>query len=504
MSLEIKINGVKVNISKDTVIGYNLTNFDISDISNRSVNYTNSFQIPREGNEMIFGFSNNPSSLSTTPYDNFDNDIYSDGILIVDGGKGYISDSDDGFYTVQVIGNKSLIDDMKSVTLASLTQEVSFGLPSAFTQNLINGTTNYRLDYILNDTTLAHLVSTGDFRNDWYKSSLSVYVKYLFSRYSALHGVTFAGDLMTDSYFLDLRLLMSSCYLANTFASPTVSVVSAKPREADTFYDLFREVMKIFCSTYKMSGTTITISKFDLIDKSNYYDWSDKLMAIESKKYSIEGTGQKNRIRYNAESGASKDLNMVTLDSNNLNIPYEKDLIKIDASVFPFVNLLGVSATSNKYCILTDELEKSNRQYIYPAMGFRGDYIGLITKSLDKFIFICDGPTSLSTGIIIEAGYLDTKLGTVTYYPYTTLSGDSKVIATYYNSSNDYNIITEMLTNPVAYTVKMLFNILDIYQFDNLKPVFIKQLGGLFYINKISDYLLNSTDKSATVELIKM
>ena len=87
---------------------------------------------------------------------------------------------------------------------------------------------------------------------------------------------------------------------------------------------------------------------------------------------------------------------------------------------------------------------------------------------------------------------------------YVTLAGDNIPLTTYFNSQNEYNILFDMLYNPVIYEAELQLNILDIAFFDPMKFVFIKELGGLFYVNTIKDYLINSPDKTATAELIKI
>jgi len=52
--------------------------------------------------------------------------------------------------------------------------------------------------------------------------------------------------------------------------------------------------------------------------------------------------------------------------------------------------------------------------------------------------------------------------------------------------------------------VELLLNIVDIYTFDHFKAVKIDELEGLFYVNRISDFLATSPGTPTKVELIKI
>jgi hypothetical protein len=61
-----------------------------------------------------------------------------------------------------------------------------------------------------------------------------------------------------------------------------------------------------------------------------------------------------------------------------------------------------------------------------------------------------------------------------------------------------------MLTDPVMYDAELLLNIVDIQAFDHFKAVKIDELEGLFYVNRISDFLATSPGTPTKVELIKI
>ena len=64
-----------------------------------------------------------------------------------------------------------------------------------------------------------------------------------------------------------------------------------------------------------------------------------------------------------------------------------------------------------------------------------------------------------------------------------------------------YAAFANMLNYGKKYTVSVLLNVIDIHQLDFFKLIYIKQLGGLFYLNKISNY---SGRELTKVELIQV
>jgi len=484
MSLEIKINGVKVSIPKGQTISYNLSNFEITDIGNRKLNYTNSFQIPREGNEMVFGFASSTSETSNVPYSVLSIDIIADGIEVIKSGSAYIKSFSDGFYELQVTEGKDLINEMKNTLLSSMwVGHQIYNSTDANVRSLITATSGFKIPMIIDDWNIYDTpfhtagASTGMYEWRWNRQQLSLFVKSLFSQYTTLKGVTFSGDLWTDSYFSNMQMMVFNCnqdlnYIKDIIVHPSKS-----------FYDVFKAVLQIFGASYSINDDSITLFKLDNMSLTNYVDWSDKIVSVNSKQFSIPGTGQNNYLRYDVSSDTDKSYNQSVIPCNNNNVPFDVELMKFDAKLYPIIQLDMYSGYTNQPTIyVKDNLVKV-------------DSNGVSNREVKDFVFIIDSAFEMWTGLLINTGVV---------YAYSVLSTDHAKLPTYFNSQNEYNKIRDMLYNPVFYEVDVLLNILDVAFFDNSKFVYIKQLGGLFYVNSIKDYLLNSDDKSATVELIKM
>ena len=74
----------------------------------------------------------------------------------------------------------------------------------------------------------------------------------------------------------------------------------------------------------------------------------------------------------------------------------------------------------------------------------------------------------------------------------------------YYDPTPNYSLIETMPTDPVFYEVELNLNIIDIHDLDPFKAIKIDELEGIFYVNRISDFLATSPGTPTKVELIKI
>lgn len=481
MSLKIYINNSQVQLTEGQTISYNLSNFDITDIGNRKLSYTNSFKIPRAGNESIFGFASSYTSASTTPYDTLEIDVIADGIRIINKGSAYIESYSEGFYTIQVTDSKDIISLMKETTLKSLYHSQTQDFVDV--RSMLLSTTGIKLDFILSDYIIENYAADNKYIWENYKDNLSIFVKSVFQRFATVNSLIFNGGLWDDPYFSGLRMLVYFAYWESTEYAPYIHHIRDIVLNPDkTFYDLFKLVIQVFGAKYAINGTTITMRKIDSISLTDYVDWSDKLIKVNNKMFTVPNTSQRNLLRYSPKNNAPITLNETNITSNNKNITYEKELLTFNSDVYPVVKVTQFPAFG------------VTRSTIYIS---KNDATGTENKrDVNGIVLITDG-MEMSSGVIVGI-----SPQTEAYHYTTTLS--SMHFATYFNSANEYALIEEMLTDPVFVEAEMFLNIIDIMNFDQYKLVFIKQLGGLYYVNSITDYLLNSKDKTAKVELIRI
>jgi len=241
-----------------------------------------------------------------------------------------------------------------------------------------------------------------------------------------------------------------------------------------TQVDFIKEIMQHFGLMYReVPGTDnyefIRIKEL-LKDKTNAEDWSDKFSETKSIDY-VPSLGQINRFKYNYDDtdvvGTFADGEMLI---DNFNIPKSKTLI---------TSILKASVLEDDVNVLRhwsgDDTPTTNDD------GLR--MFKLITStSFYQLMFHHD-----SIGSLVETGA----------HPVLSFS------QLYYQNeiTNNYLEYQSMYNRYKGYTLKMNFNIVDIYNADFFKLKYIKQLGGYFYLNKIKNFKNNKTTE---IQLIKL
>lgn len=503
--IQIYINNELIKHDENTAISLNLINFDIKDISNRKLNFTNDFKIPVAGNESVLKHSAQPYYYHVLPYTDFPVKIIAGPYVLLENGRGWITSVQDGYYNVTVTEHTTVISRMKTYSLATERTHIFDVTTDPLTKQLINGTGAIcKLDFIWNDYQIEYAASNTDYSARYKHHFISKYVKYIFNEFATAYGYTFDGDLYTDAYFEDLRVLCQAhSYKDNGISGDADRINQLVVSKKHSFFDLFKEVLKMFGATFKIDNTTITIKKLDDLDWTSPADWGGKVTRINKKLFHIPGTFQNNYLRYKPEEDASETLNQTLLTSSNENIQYEGELIRMNAAVYPFLNIDDV------YAWLSDGetglyINKSKTTAVNGASFFTLDVNTY--SSIGEFIFVHDGATVLDAGLDVTidfhtgASYPFSK----TTETYQTIADDNRTVATYYNSVNDYIRIADMIDYPVYYEVEMHLTPIDIRTFDPFNIVSIPELAGNFYVNAIKNYLLSSNKKTATVELIKV
>ena len=103
-----------------------------------------------------------------------------------------------------------------------------------------------------------------------------------------------------------------------------------------------------------------------------------------------------------------------------------------------------------------------------------------------------------------ETSDIDTSTAGDTITKSVSTADNFTELVKYYDPTQNYSLIETMLTDPVFYEAELNLNIVDIHAFDHFKGVRIDELEGVFYVNKIIDFLATSPGTPTKVELIKI
>jgi hypothetical protein len=497
-NVDIYINGQRAVHDNRTAIGTIIRNFDFTDPGNRKQPYTNAMLLPVRNNQHIFEFASEPGYTGSIPYDKVDVEIFVDGTFLLKSGIGYLTGVQDGYYSLTVREQPDAIQTMKDTPLADLDGRTQItGVSTAWVPGLINSTSGPKLDFIFNEQQRLYSVSNPTyFRHYRFNSNFTFYVHSIFTEMASHSGLTFAGSLLSDSYFLGLRVICSQANAHNPTGGTTFFIDDVVFNSEKSFFDLFKAVLQIFGAVYTISGSTITLERYD--DKTlTKRDWSGKLQKVNGKKFRIPNIAQNNYLRCKPKNEAEETLNEASWVCNNLNIENEKKIIEPDYSVYPFLNLNGLitGASSGAKSIF---LPESEFDIVTDAFGTTVTSV----KSLSDFVFVTDGVQYIPSGRFVQLEYTAQNNPTTQVLNYTLLSGDNRYLATYYNSQNDYASFEAMIADPVMYEAEIDLNVLDLHTFNALDLVIIPELAGEFYVNRLQ-YNFDKAGRSSRVDLIK-
>jgi len=478
-------------------IGTVLRNFDFTDPANRKQSYTNTIKLPVRQNQHIFAFADEPGYNGTIPYVRISVEIFVDSYFILKDGIGYLSSVKDGYYIVSIREQPGVIQTMKDRTLSSLGGFTVGPIGAPIPQTLLNATSNGKIDFIFNEQTRLHMVANpANFKLFRVNGNMTWYIHSIFSRMETVDSLTFAGDLMTDAYFLNARVIASQVGIHAPIGDAFQRLEDIIFNSEKSFFDLFKAVLQVFGAVYTISGTTITIDRYDDLTLTNV-DWSGKLQKIIEKKFRVPKLAQNNHMRFKTGGEADEKLNQTTWVCDNKNIEHEGTIIKPDVTVFPFLNLNG---------LLTGAVSGDNAIYIpdsdFDILTGAGGTAQTIVNSISDFVFIVDGTEEVAIGTVIDLEYTIQNSGTVGNKSHTTVDGDNRTIATYYNSQNDYARFAAMMEDPVAYDIEIDLTVLDLHDYSPYNLPIISELVGEFYVNSLQ-YNFEKQGKASKASIIK-
>lgn len=497
-NVDIYINGARAVWDDKTAIGTIIRNFDFTDPGNRKQPYTNNLKLPARNNQHIFEFASEPGYAGSIPYDVVVVEIFVDGEYLLKDGIGYLTNVVDGYYELTVREQPDVIQTMKDTLLSSLDGRTQIpGAAAAWVPTLLGNTSGPKLDFIFNEQQRLYSVANPTtFRYYRHNSNLTFYIHSIFTLMAAASGITFTGSLLSDAYFLGLRLVCSQANTHQPTGGTTFFIDDVIFNSEKSFFDLFKVVLQMFGAVYTIIGSNIIVYRYDDITLTKL-DWSGKIKKVNSKKFRIKNIAQNNYFRCKPMEGAEKTLNEASWVCNNLNIENEKIIIEPDSSVYPFLNLNGLitGASSGAKSIFIPESE-------FDIVTGVGGTDVVTVKGLSDFVFVTDGVQQIPTGRLIDLEYTLQNNAATQVLNYTLLVGDNRYIATYYNSQNDYLSFEAMIADPVVYEVEIDLNVLDLHEFHPLFLVIVPELAGEFFVNSLQ-YNFDKGGRSSRATLIK-
>ena len=500
----LKINGSRVELSEKTAIGINYQSSDISTIDKKRFNTTNAFSIPITAhNKTIFEFSENPTSMSDIPYQEVTVDLWDGGIHLIINGKGYVKKINSN-YMVNVVKDGTIIDLLKETKLRDLLRDNFQDLGAGF------GTFNAMLDDIQTNNTNGYCLPFWSFEHNligtsWSQNlegNLGILVSEVFSYIETLTGYSLinAGTVTDDSVFLKLVMPYYDVVPFKPFGANFNVFLYDDPAIPATFesnlidenydyygsksvMDFLKAIAVLFNCIFDIDDLNeeINLYKFNDIVGGTVNDWSGKTIKA-TKKFELGKYGQNNLIEFELDKQrANENIDFV---SNNINL---KETAKFSIDVMRTNN--GFDFWDTWYSIGSLSDGGANTIYGGEVMNpepLQNILLFVLDALTTQTYFIgCREQTNATTGQGVSATNIEKT---------TLLEYDYNVY---------YTALESMLTDPVGYDAELDLSLLDIHEFRPNELYKIDELGGIFYVNKISGY--NSKSRKATkVELFKI
>ena len=555
---QLIINGTQADIDDGTVIGVTFQSYDVSNPAAKKVKITESFSIPKTAKNLnICGLENIFSSNNELPYENMLVSYIVNNNILLDGAKGrleslserielFVYQKPDVFETLKTISFNDFLSDVFDYYVANNeiyhdTNRFTSGFGDFIrylnlSEEGVKIHSYYSLGNFFNadgfknplDIKNPQLDILGEYNGtmviQWEESVGNFYngghfyisVRELFIMIEKLYGVHFGADIntipqplyngsiFTDVWFQTLHLRIPQIELKITYSGTSINELwlnfNPNLSQTNTFYphtkvdvfdkitafDFVNEVFKIFNvvldDLYVNNLPTIGVRRFDDIQNlAEVVDFSGKMTNKITFKPSISGINQKNNIKYTKiYEGGNELLAGKSINSYNKNIDYEKDLVKINAFIPEAININSndvlkfdtIEALKN-LCFVTilsnDGLNVLTAENVWVTTSFLD---GTITRRYDAEYF--------STGI------------------------DAMIKCAIYGLNGEYNFLNNIIAYPKVFEIEKWLTFSDVKKLEYLKQYFLKELGGSFFINKISDFNPEKSLAPTKIELIKM
>lgn len=240
---------------------------------------------------------------------------------------------------------------------------------------------------------------------------------------------------------------------------------------------LWRFNLTIFKDAFSDSYTLKYLSE---IINVTPLDWSSKFSKLESENYIVGDYGQRSWLRYKYDD-INSFYNDGYFDINNTNLSEAKTVIQSSTYSPEFNTSEEIGFTSNIYKFWNREI-KDNGLIDYKPVS-------------NRFYFLKAIPITL-TGQVLKSDVLN-QTATI-----TSAQKESFANLTFTSIMEDYYTdMQKLLNQSKVINVSLRLTEIDIVNIDFSKPIYIKQLGGSFLINKIQNFV---PFKDTKVELIKL
>lgn len=513
----LRINSIKVDIDDETAIGVDFQSYDIKNPGIRKVNITNDFTIPATDlNLQIFGYANNPQSTSLKVYGFNTIDYWVDNQQLIVDARVRVNEINERI-SLFVFQKPDVWDELKLVVWPDFVKDFikwmhnEKSLPSKtnpfvgnfgeFIEPYTESTEGIKLpmyfgnlynydpdggQQFLEDPNSIYLrwwPETGDKADGGH---FCVYAKTIFEYIEEKYNVDFltsggqkVGNIWDDEIATKIYIPVRDIGIRFSYTGTSVTgfyfefnedtkflpLKDQKDKAGKKLYDFvnaFFQHLNIIKDEF--DNNVIRLARFDdLKTLGEVVDWSGRLSGQPKFKPFIEGFQRESRIKFKEiyEEG-DELLNSKVITCNNQNLDATTDLFSIDAYVSSFLNVNGgvVPDLSPKEAFKTFS-------FLLDA-GLTNDIINIYQSE--------DGNEQVATFRLQKAAL--------------------------YSLDSEYNLLNEILDYPRFYQIEKWLTLNEIKGIEFFRQYFIRELNGSFFINKISGYNPQKSNKPTKLELV--
>jgi len=507
----------KLDIDDKTAIGIDLQARDFKEPGKRVLSFSNAFTVPYTAkNAKAFGFAYDIGSREGEIYFPLKIDYWLDGELLINAATVRVNQIDGKRVSLQIFEKDKVWEELKKVTWPEFVADFiewmqdEKGLPSAeapFTGTLSQFLLPYRdaTEGIILPFYYGNLYQyepdgegTGyleDENNIWIKykenaggGHFCVYVKTIFEYIEQKYGVNFLtsggvvdyniwDDAIAPTVFVPIRNLHVSFIIGGSgvesfyFRNKPESVKFQPHKDTGdkkdkTLSTLVNSYFQLFNAIIDEVNEGFAVRRFDDLKNVNPVNFGALAEGTKTFKPSISGYKQKNYIKFaKVFEGGAKSEGQRTIFCENNNIDIEGDLFEIDA----FINNFIARGADNAPNLSKEE-------------------------SFETFSFFVPSGT-MATPINIK---VSDNIG-------NEVSANLALQkAALYNIGGEYTFLEEILTYPVFWEVEKWLTMRGVRALKFFQQYYIKELGGSFFINKISGFNPDKSTKPTKLELIKI
>lgn len=509
----LRINNLDIDIDEKTAIGITFQAYDFKYPGKRKVKLSNSFSIPlTANNKSIIGWGNDVQTTDTTIYDSLSCDYWVNNEQLITNAVVRIDEITNSRIKMYVVNKDTFWDELQAYSWVDFQEEyedwlidqgeyfLGFdGTPNYFTGTLADFFANqYQGDRVLIPMYLGNFyqynpgsgyLETEDKIYMTYSADngghVCTYIKSIFEFIEYKFDVDFLTSstdttiIWNDTYapevYIPLRDIAHVTNGTGGYAWHVLRTNEYHPYEVYNYadkslYDLvvsYFQLFNVVLDEEVIGGvTTISIRRFDDIENdAEVVNFSDRIdLSKTSFKPRLSEYNQNNYIKYSSvyPNATSEYEGAKLIVCNNKNLDEKKDLFTIDAY---YPDVLAASYGQSIVNLSTEE-------------------------SFETFPFLISNGTTTNAITLYE--------GT------SNIVSANLELAQIYEISGEYIFIEDIAAYPKTYTIQKWLRINDIVNLEFFKQYYVRALNGSFFINKISGFNPEKSNKPTKIELVRV